>query len=141
MNSIEHFTEEGRFFFFTTPETDLINQQNMHFHLNETNFFDIPNHNCSNTLCKMLSSFPFKNTMLALFLISLGLLTVLGNILVLLAIFVDFHLRSPTHYLMGSLAIADLLLGTLVLPFSSTQLFLTVGHLVKGFAKSGLVSI
>lgn len=52
-----------------------------------------------------------KNVLLAVFLISLGLLTILGNTFVLLAIFIDFHLRSPTHYLMGSLAVADLLLG------------------------------
>jgi hypothetical protein len=39
------------------------------------------------------------------------LLTVFGNIFVLLAILIDFHLRSPTHFLMGSLAVADLLLG------------------------------
>lgn len=56
--------------------------------------------------------FTVQNVLLAFFLISLGLSTVLGNTFVLLAIFVDFHLRSPTHYLMGSLALADLLLGT-----------------------------
>ena len=52
-----------------------------------------------------------QNVFLALFLISLGLSTIFGNTFVLLAIFIDFHLRSPTHYLMGSLALADLLLG------------------------------
>lgn len=55
--------------------------------------------------------FNLKNVLLAFFLIVLGLSTILGNTFVLLAIFVDFHLRSPTHYLMGSLALADLLLG------------------------------
>jgi hypothetical protein len=63
------------------------------------------------------------NVLLAAFLVFLALATILGNIFVLLAIFVDFHLRSPTHYLMGSLAMADLLLGILVLPFSSVQLY------------------
>ncbi|CAF3180836.1 unnamed protein product [Rotaria socialis] len=48
------------------------------------------------------------------------LLTILGNILVLIAICIDFALRSPTHLLMGNLACADLLLGITVLPFSST---------------------
>lgn len=52
---------------------------------------------------------------LALILSSIVLLTVFGNILVLLAIFFDFHLRSPTHYLMGSLAFADFLIGNLFL--------------------------
>jgi hypothetical protein len=39
------------------------------------------------------------------------LLTILGNILVLIALCIDFALRSPTHLLMGNLACADLLLG------------------------------
>ncbi|RNA44398.1 putative G- coupled receptor No9, partial [Brachionus plicatilis] len=67
--------------------------------------------------------FNIQNILLLLFLFVLEFLTVFGNILVLMAIFVDFHLRSPAHYLMGSLATADLLLGMLVFPFSSIQLF------------------
>lgn len=67
--------------------------------------------------------FNLQNIFLLLFLLLLEFLTVFGNILVLMAIFVDFHLRSPAHYLMGSLATADLLLGMLVFPFSSIQLF------------------
>ena len=39
------------------------------------------------------------------------LLTIFGNILVLIALCIDFALRSPTHLLMGNLACADLLLG------------------------------
>ena len=39
------------------------------------------------------------------------LLTILGNILVLIALCIDLALRSPTHLLMGNLACADLLLG------------------------------
>ena len=50
----------------------------------------------------------------ALILSLIVLTTVFGNTLVLLAIFCDFHLRSPTHYLMGSLALADLMLGLCV---------------------------
>ncbi len=69
------------------------------------------------------TGFTLENVLLAAFLICLALATILGNIFVLLAIFVDFHLRSPTHYMMGSLAMADLLLGSLVLPFSSVQLY------------------
>ncbi|XP_014663408.1 PREDICTED: alpha-1B adrenergic receptor-like [Priapulus caudatus] len=53
--------------------------------------------------------------------ILLGLInmaTIGGNVLVLLAVFVNRHLRSATHYFIANLAIADLLLGTAVLPFS-----------------------
>ena len=53
----------------------------------------------------------FKSVLLILFLVVLAVLTVFGNCLVILAILVDFHLRSPAYFLMGSLAIADLLLG------------------------------
>ena len=55
--------------------------------------------------------FTLKNVFLVLFLFCLGVVTIFGNIIVILAIFVDFRLRQPTHYLMGSLALADLLLG------------------------------
>ncbi len=41
-----------------------------------------------------------------------------GNVTVLLAVFVNSHLRSTTNYFIVNLAIADLLLGTTVLPFS-----------------------
>lgn len=48
------------------------------------------------------------------------LMTVCGNVLVLLAVFVNSHLRSTTNYFIVNLAIADLLLGTCVLPFSAS---------------------
>lgn len=48
------------------------------------------------------------------------LTTIAGNILVLLAVFVNSHLRSTTNYFIVNLAIADLLLGCAVLPFSAT---------------------
>ena len=51
---------------------------------------------------------------------SVCLMTIGGNVLVLLAVFVNSHLRSTTNYFIVNLAIADLLLGTTVLPFSAT---------------------
>lgn len=65
----------------------------------------------------------FENVCLIIFLVLLDLLTVVGNSLTILAILFDYHLRSPTHFLMGSLAMADLLIGTAVLPYSSYQLY------------------
>jgi len=55
--------------------------------------------------------------------IALGLiilLTISGNVLVLLAVGLSRNLRSSTNYLIVNLAVADLLLGTTVLPFSAT---------------------
>lgn len=49
------------------------------------------------------------------------LLTVFGNILVLLAIFINANLRTiTTNYFIANLAAADCLLGIAVLPFSAT---------------------
>lgn len=53
----------------------------------------------------------FLTILIALCLSIIVLLTILGNILVLIALCIDFALRSPTHLLMGNLACADLLLG------------------------------
>ena len=59
-----------------------------------------------------VASRPFLLTIfIALSLAIIIILTILGNILVLIALCVDFALRSPTHLLMGNLACADLLLG------------------------------
>lgn len=48
------------------------------------------------------------------------IMTIGGNVLVLMAVFVNAHLRSTTNYFIVNLAIADLLLGTTVLPFSAS---------------------
>ena len=48
------------------------------------------------------------------------LVTIIGNILVLLAVYVNSHLRSTTNFFIVNLAVADLLLGITVLPFSAT---------------------
>ncbi|XP_063861007.1 LOW QUALITY PROTEIN: alpha-1A adrenergic receptor-like [Scylla paramamosain] len=57
-----------------------------------------------------------KSVILAIIVV----LTIGGNVLVLLAVFMSRNLRSSTHYLIVNLAVADLLLGTTVLPFSAT---------------------
>ncbi|GAB1598633.1 alpha-1A adrenergic receptor [Argonauta hians] len=51
---------------------------------------------------------------------SICLVTIFGNVLVLMAVFVNSHLRSTTNYFIVNLALADVFLGTLVLPFSAS---------------------
>src|SRR4051794_37410976 len=65
---------------------------------------------------------PFQLTLILLKTLALAviiLLTICGNVLVLMAVAVSPNLRSSTHYLIVNLAVADLLLGTTVLPFSA----------------------
>ncbi|KAM9729470.1 alpha-1B adrenergic receptor-like [Menidia menidia] len=53
-------------------------------------------------------------------LASFILFAIVGNILVILAVVCNRHLRTPTNYFIINLAIADLLLSTTVLPVSAT---------------------
>ncbi|EDO47359.1 predicted protein [Nematostella vectensis] len=58
----------------------------------------------------------------ACFIVIVMLLTIMGNLLVCYSVFYYRRLRSPTNYLVVSLAVSDLLVGTLSLPFRLAQL-------------------
>lgn len=59
---------------------------------------------------------PLIGTLLSLF----ALITVLGNLLVIAAVARERYLRSVTNYFIVSLAIADFIIGAVVMPFSIT---------------------
>lgn len=77
--------------------------------------------NQSKTL-KVLNSDVFlagDNPVLALVLFSFCLATVLGNALVIAAVARERYLHTVTNYFITSLAVADCLVGSIVMPFSA----------------------
>lgn len=50
----------------------------------------------------------------------INVLVIVGNCLVIAAVFCSHKLRSVTNFFIVSLAVADLLVGIAVLPFSAT---------------------
>lgn len=53
-------------------------------------------------------------------LLTLDVLVIVGNILVIAAVYSSQKLRNVTNFFIVSLAVADLLVGVAVLPFSAT---------------------
>ncbi|CAJ0933920.1 unnamed protein product, partial [Mesorhabditis belari] len=62
---------------------------------------------------------------IALFLVMLILMTIFGNVLVVLSVFVYKRMRTFTNILLTSLATADLLVGLVVMPLSLLDLLHT----------------
>ncbi|CAF1284122.1 unnamed protein product [Adineta steineri] len=52
-----------------------------------------------------------------------SVLTVLGNILVILAFFLDRQIRQPTNYFILSLSVSDFLIGLLSMPLLTTYIY------------------
>ncbi|KAG2465727.1 alpha-1D adrenergic receptor [Polypterus senegalus] len=81
--------------------------------------FDQPLANCSsnNSTKLILNS---QAIGVGIFLAVFILFAIVGNILVILSVVCNRHLQTVTNYFIINLAIADLLLSTIVLPFSAS---------------------
>lgn len=79
---------------------------------NITGWLDEPNPPEKNYWALVLVLFPF--------------LTLFGNVLVILAVYRERSLQSATNYFIVSLALADLLVAVLVMPFAVYVLVSTV---------------
>ncbi|CAI4223933.1 unnamed protein product [Auanema sp. JU1783] len=61
----------------------------------------------------------WRSPFLAILLICVCLITISGNILVIVAVFTKRYLRNPKGYLIVSLAFADVIVGLVVMPMNS----------------------
>jgi len=68
-------------------------------------------------------SFPVWHvTIFGLMAVCVGLLTVSGNLIVILSFVLERSIRQPTNYFIASLAVSDLLIGSVSMPFYTVYL-------------------
>ena len=77
----------------------------------------------SSSIITVSKSWPLEpkwnHPLVGILLITMTLITIFGNSLVIFAVVRERHLKSATNYYIASLAVADLLVGLVVMPFNS----------------------
>ncbi|XP_029902642.1 trace amine-associated receptor 1-like [Myripristis murdjan] len=96
-------------------------------------------HESENVSCIVADTHSTISILLNIFIGSLSVLTICGNLLVIISIIYFKQLHTPTNYLILSLAMSDLLVGALILPFFialSVNSCWYLGDLVRSMARS-----
>ncbi|ESO94945.1 hypothetical protein LOTGIDRAFT_144771 [Lottia gigantea] len=62
--------------------------------------------------------YELKHPSIGIILASFSFITIVGNIMVMIAVYKEIYLRTVTNYFIVSLAVADLMVGGIVMPFS-----------------------
>lgn len=102
--------------------SNLMNESNHGIYFDEAlnlSFLDQIFQNNSNTTCTNITLDP-QVICVGIFLSVFILVAIVGNILVILSVLCNKHLQTVTNFFIVNLAIADLLLSIIVLPFSAS---------------------
>ena len=97
------------------------------FFLNGSTFdFNTTDDDFTSILFDSTSKHPYSfevNIVLAVIGTFTSLVTIAGNVLVLVSFFVDRQIRQPTNYFLFSLAISDFLIGCISMPFLTLAIY------------------
>jgi len=92
-----------------------------------------------NALVESVDWTKFESIAALLGLLSIDVIVIAGNTMVIMAVYYTSKLRSVTNLFIVSLAVADLMVGVAVLPFSATwEVFKVSASLVYGFSQDQL---